>query len=162
MRTYKIYKQGIKTVIEVKDDVGNIIDRKEAVEIPAESTNGINGTMTIKSLVLDIPYDAIEGTSFNNLWECMDWMNANKFFMALEGVAEILQGQSSFVGSQTEQTVTAVGINADDNISATPIGDNNSNLTITNVINGAFTVVRTKKNILNDIVADLAFSWIRL
>lgn len=162
MRTYRIYKQGIKTVIEVKDDVGNIIDRKEAVEIPAESTNGINGTMTIKSLGLDIPYDAIEGTSFNNLWECMDWMNANKFFMALEGVAEILQGQSAFTGTQTEQTITAVGIQADDTITATPIGENNANLTITNVINGAFTVVRTKKNILNDIVADLAFSWIRL
>lgn len=85
MRTYRIYKQGIKTVIEVKDDAGNIIDRKEAV-----------------------------------------------------------------------------GIQADDTIKATPIGENNANLTITNVINGAFTVVRTKKNILNDIVEDLAFSWIRL
>lgn len=161
MRTYKIYKHGTKTVIEILDN-NIIIDRKQAVHINEESTSGEKGTLTIKELGLDIPYDAIEGTSFNNLWECMDWMNANRFFMDAEGVAEILQGQSAFAGTQTEQTVTAVGIQADDTIKATPIVENNANLTITNVINGAFTVVRTKKNILNDIVADLAFSWIRL
>jgi len=161
MRTYRIYKSYTKTVVEILDN-NVIIDRKQAVTTFEESTSGEKGTLTIKELGLEIPYDAIEGQNFNNLWECMDWMNANRFFMDAEGVAEILNGQSSFVGIQTEQTVTAVGIMADDVISATPIGDNNSNLTITNVVSGAFTVVRTKKNILNKLVADLAFSWIRL
>lgn len=161
MKTYRIFKQDIMTCVEVYND-GEYIDRKEMISTYKEGTGGILGSITIKEMGLEIPYNAIEGQNFPNVQAALNWMNANRMFMNKDGVAQVLTDTANFTGTQTETTVINASVRADDVIAVTPIGDANSDLTVTNVSAGAFTVTRVLKAGANALLSGLGFSWIRI